>query len=114
MAMQTSHCSSGRGSVPNATFSGPKLTTTTWSKTETPMAAHSHRFVNGWRNALVVSERALKQLNRLRKNQDGEPGSSSLNTPHLGLAETVAVMSPLGVQNGHWPSKNQELRDNSA
>jgi len=63
IAMQTSHWSQLSGTVPKAVLRNPMCTTAIWRTTDSAMAPHSHRLTNKWWNALVVSERALKQLN---------------------------------------------------
>ena len=67
IAAQTSHWSGASGTVPKARFRKPRFTTASCSSTEPAIAAHSQRFTNRCRNALIDSERELKQLNSCAK-----------------------------------------------
>jgi len=75
----TAHWAPESGVVENAWLSPPTCTTATWSSTETPIAAHSHRFTKSRRNALAVSERAFRQLNNWASTSTVKPAVRALS-----------------------------------
>ena len=61
----SSHWSNESGTVPKARLRKSRLTTATCSSSDSVIAPQSHGLTNRCVNALAVSERALKQVNKL-------------------------------------------------
>ena len=92
------------GTVPNATLSKPRCTTATCSSTDSAIAPHSHGLTNRWRKALMVSERALKQLNSWANTSTVKPAVRALSQVVRALDQPAGQVEVDGQQRHQPPS----------
>jgi len=71
--VHSSHWSNASGTVPKARLRKARLTTATCNSADSAIAPQSHGLTNRCLNALVVSERALKQVNKLVNTSTVKP-----------------------------------------